>query len=257
MQSVFGCVGARRGEEGLELASTLNPDLVITDIMMPGMGGLEMTRRLKENFYTSHIPVIMLTSKVEMSDQIAGIETGAEAYITKPFHMEYLRAVTKNLLNQRTKVIARYTGNNDVKVEQIKVATRDEEFLGKVVHFIEENYEADFPVESVAAYCCLGRTVFYNKMKGLTGLSPLEFVRKVKLKIAYQLLEKGYNVSEAAYKTGFSDVKYFSRQYKAQFGVSPGSREGRRERGEERGEKGEERGERGEESREKREESKE
>jgi AraC-like DNA-binding protein len=166
----------------------------------------------------------MLTSKVDMRDQIEGIETGAEAYILKPFNMEYLNAVTANLLNQRLKVMAKYTGHNGVKVENIRIATKDEEFLRKVVQYIEENYENDFPIDSVAAFCCVGRTVFYNKIKGLTGSGPLDFVRNVKLKIARQLLEKGYKVSEAAYKTGFTDVKYFSRQYKAQFGVSPGKK---------------------------------
>jgi YesN/AraC family two-component response regulator len=189
--------------------------------MMPGMNGLEMTRILKDDFSTCHIPVIMLTSKVEMSDQIAGIETGAEAYIIKPFNMDYLKAVAGNLLNQRIKVIARYTSKKEPSVEPVRIASRDEEFLRKIVTYIEENYESDFSIDEIAASCCVGRTVFYNKVKGLTGLGPLEFVRKIKLKIAARLLENGYNVSEAAYKTGFSDVKYFSRQFKSLFGFSP------------------------------------
>ncbi len=189
--------------------------------MMPGMNGMEMTRSLKEDFNTSHIPVVMLTSRVDMSDQIAGIEMGAEAYILKPFNPEYLKAVTINLLNQRLKVMARITGNKSIDVEPVKVATRDEAFLRKIVLYIEENYENDLPMEVLAEHCCVGRTVFYNKVKGLTGLAPLEFVRSIKLKIAAQLLEKGYNVSEVAYRTGFSDVKYFSRQYKALFGIPP------------------------------------
>ncbi len=221
LKSLFTCLEAKNGEEGLHIARNMNPDLIITDIMMPGMNGMEMTRKLKEEFSTCHIPVIMLTSKVEMSDQIAGIETGAEAYIIKPFNMEYLKAVAGNLLHQRMKVIAHYTGRKDIGLESVKVATRDDEFLKKIIMFIEENYDIEFSMDTLAASCCVGRTVFYNKVKGLTGLGPLEFTRKVKLKIASQLLEKGYNVSEVAYKTGFSDVKYFSRQFKAQFGVSP------------------------------------
>ena len=221
LRSTYTCMGAKNGEQGLHIAQSMNPDLIITDIMMPGMDGLEMTRLLKGDFNTSHIPVVMLTSKVEMQDQIEGIGVGAEAYILKPFNMEYLKAVTLNLLNQRQKIINRFTGNNDIPVDQVKVASRDEEFLKKVVLFIEENYENDFSIDMLAESCCVGRTVFYNKIKGLTGLGPLEFVRKVKLKIAAQLLGKGYNVSEVAYKTGFSDVKYFSRQFKAQFGFPP------------------------------------
>ncbi len=221
LKSSYFCVGAKNGEEGLHIARKINPDLIITDIMMPGMNGLEMTRILKDDFTTCHIPLIMLTSKVEMSDQIAGIETGAEAYIIKPFNMEYLKAVAGNLLNQRIKVIARYTSKKEPVVEPVKMASRDDEFLKKIVSYIEENYESDFSIDEIAAFCCVGRTVFYNKVKGLTGLGPLEFARKIKLKIAARLLENGYNVSEAAFKTGFSDVKYFSRQFKSLFGFSP------------------------------------
>jgi signal transduction histidine kinase/ligand-binding sensor domain-containing protein/DNA-binding response OmpR family regulator len=220
LRSSYTCIGAKDGEEGLQIAKTMNPDIIITDIMMPGLDGMEMTRMLKEDFSTSHIPVVMLTSKTAMNDQIAGIETGAESYIVKPFQMDYLRAVTKNLLNQRAKVISSLLGKKHIGVA-VKVASRDEEFLKKIVQFVEDNYENDFSIDQLAEFCCVGRTVLYNKIKGLTGLGPLEFVRKVKLTIASQLLEKGYNVSEAAYKTGFSDVKYFSRQYKALFGFSP------------------------------------
>jgi len=221
LRATYNCIGAKNGEEGLHIARSINPDLIITDIMMPVMDGLDMTRILKEDFNTCHIPVVMLTSKVDLTDQIAGIETGAEAYILKPFNLEYLKAVTGNLLSQRSKIVARFTGNKEITVDQINVATRDEVFLKKTISYIEENYENDFQVDSLAEHCCVGRTVFYNKIKGLTGLAPLELVRKVKLKIASQLLEKGYNVSEVAYKIGFSDVKYFSRQYKAQFGHPP------------------------------------
>lgn len=221
LRSSFRCIGAKNGNEGLHLAKTMNPDIIITDIMMPGMDGIELTKLLKDDFDTCHIPVVMLTSKTAMADQIAGIETGAEAYIVKPFQMEYLKAVTRNLLNQRSKVMSGLLGRKGIEVGQVKVASRDEAFLNKVVQFVEENYENDFSIDKLAEYCCVGRTVFYNKIKGLTGLGPLELVRKVKLTIASQLLEKGYNVSEAAYKTGFSDVKYFSRQYKALFGYPP------------------------------------
>jgi signal transduction histidine kinase/ligand-binding sensor domain-containing protein/DNA-binding response OmpR family regulator len=221
LHSNFTCIGARNGEEGLHIAQKMNPDIIITDIMMPGMNGMEMTRQLKEDFNTCHIPVIMLTSKVGVSDQIAGIENGAEAYILKPFKVDYLKAVTRNLLNQRQKVIAHFTTIRDIGVEPLKVASRDEEFLRKVIQFIEDNYQNDFSIDNLAEHCCAGRTVFYNKIKGLTGFGPLEFVRKIKLKIASQLLEKGYNVSEVAYRTGFSDVKYFSKHFKAAYGFSP------------------------------------
>lgn len=206
---------------GIKFTKTGNPDIIITDIMMPDMDGMEMTRILKEDFSTSHIPVIMLTSKTDVKDQIAGIETGAEAYIVKPFNIEYLKTVAGNLINQRAKVLARFLGNKSLDSGSLKVNNKDAEILDKVVLYIEENYNIDFAIDDLAEYCNVSRTVFYNKIKGLTGLSPIEFTRKIKLKIAAELLKKGYNVSEAAYRTGFSDVKYFSRLFKEQFGFPP------------------------------------
>jgi len=221
LKSFFTTVGARNGEEGLHLAKTINPDIIITDIKMPGIDGMEMTRQLKEDFTTSHIPVIMLTSKSDLKDQIEGIETGAEAYIVKPFNMEYLKTVAANLLNQRAKVFSYYLTNKANDSKTLKISSKDGEFLQKLIKHVEENYTTDLSINGLAEHCNVSRTVLYNKIKGLTGSSPVEFVRKIKMNIAAKLLESGYNVSEASYKTGFLDVKYFSRLFKAQFGYSP------------------------------------
>ena len=221
LKSFFTTIGARNGEEGLHLAKTMNPDIIITDIRMPVIDGMEMTRHLKEDFVTSHIPVIMLTSKGDLKDQIEGIETGAEAYIVKPFNMDYLRTVATNLLNQRSKVLAWFLDNKAKDTKSLKISSRDGEFLKKTIKYIEEHYATDFQISILADHCNVSRTVFYNKIKGLTGFSPMEFIRRMKLDIASRLLDNGYNVSEAAYKTGFSDVKYFSKLFKTQFGHSP------------------------------------
>jgi signal transduction histidine kinase/ligand-binding sensor domain-containing protein/DNA-binding response OmpR family regulator len=221
LRSFFICVGAKNGSEGLQLAKSLNPDVIITDIMMPEMDGIEMTRLLKEDFTTSHIPVIILTSKSNLQDQIEGIDTGAEAYIVKPFSMEYLKTVAANFINQRANVIARFIDKKPDERYNSKVDSKDEEFLRNLISFINENYSKELTIDFLAGECNLSRTVFYNKIKGLTGTSPIEFVRKIKLRIAANLLEKGFNVSEAAFKTGFTDVKYFSRLFKNQFGYSP------------------------------------
>lgn len=221
LKSFFICIGAKNGSEGLQLARSLNPDAVITDIMMPGMDGMEMTRLLKEDFSTSHIPVIMLTSKSDMKDQIEGIETGAEAYIVKPFNMEYLKTVAVNLISQRGNVVARFIDKKPEAQYLHKVNSKDEEFLLHLISFIEENCSKELTINLLSAECNVSRTVFYNKIKGLTGSSPIEFVRKIKLRIAAELLKKGFNVSEVAFKTGFTDVKYFSRQFKNQFGYTP------------------------------------
>jgi YesN/AraC family two-component response regulator len=189
--------------------------------MMPEMDGMEMTRILKEDFGTSHIPVIMLTSKSDLRDQIEGIETGAEAYIVKPFSMEYLRTVASNLIYQRKNVIEWYVEKKKTKSELPKVNSKDKDFLMKLITYIEENQSKDLSIDDLAEYCNISRTVFYNKIKGLTGTSPIDFLRKIKFNTAIRLLENGYNVSEVAFKTGFTDVKYFSRLFKIQFGYPP------------------------------------
>jgi len=221
LKSHFSTISARNGEEGLHLARTMNPDIIITDIRMPGIDGMEMTKRLKDDFLTSHIPVIMLTAKGEVRDQIEGIETGAEAYITKPFNMEYLKSVAVNLLSQRAKVLAHLFNNTSNGNGSLKINSKDTEFLNTIIKCVEEKCPGELSIDILAEKCNVSRTVLYNKIKGLTGSSPVEFIRRLKMDIALKLLENGYNVSEAAYKTGFSDVKYFSRLFKLQFGYSP------------------------------------
>jgi len=221
LKSSFTCIGAKNGNEGLQLARTMNPDIIVTDIMMPGMDGKEMTRILKEDLDTSHIPVIMLTAKTDLKDQIEGIETGAETYIIKPFNIEYLKTVASNFISQRSKVLSWYLKNKPVDRSSLKINSRDEEVIKKIVTYIEENYKKNFSMDDLSEFSNFSRTVLYNKIKGLTGLSPIEFTRKIKLNIAADLLKKGYNVSEVAYNTGFTDPKYFSRLFKEQFGFPP------------------------------------
>ncbi|MCW3806356.1 two-component regulator propeller domain-containing protein [Plebeiibacterium marinum] len=217
----YNCLVANNGIEGLEIAERNNPDIIVTDIMMPQMDGTEMTKKLKENFSTCHIPVIMMTAKSDIQDKISGYETGAEAYITKPLNSSYLKAVIESLIKQRKLVISKFRDNKTVDPKTLKVNSKDEEFLQNLLKFVEENYSMDLSIEKVTEYCCVSRTVLYNKVKGLTGLSPLEFIRQIKLKIAHEFLVKGYPVADAAFKIGYTDVKYFSRQFKMMYGYPP------------------------------------
>ena len=212
---------ADNGEEGLKTAEKQNPDIIITDVMMPVMDGLEMTQKLKENFNTSHIPVVMLTAKADITDRISGLQTGADAYLQKPFNVKHLTVVAENLIEQRKRLISKFRDNKTIDPDTLKVNSKDEEFMNELVKYIQENYTEEFTIEQLVEHCCVSRTVFYNKVKGLTGMSPVEFVRQIKLKMAAQLLEKGYNVSEVSYQIGFNDVKYFSRQFKNLFGYPP------------------------------------
>jgi signal transduction histidine kinase/DNA-binding response OmpR family regulator/ligand-binding sensor domain-containing protein len=217
----FNSTRALSGEEGLEIVQTLHPDLIVTDVMMPGMNGMELTEHLKKDFGTSHVPIIMLTAKTDIEDQITGLQCGADAYLPKPFNTKLLQTVALNLIEQRKRIIAKFRDNKTIDPETLKVTSKDEEFLQALVSFIQNNYSNEFSIEELAEQLCVSRTVFYNKVKGLTGMSPVEFVRQIKLKIAAQLLDKGYNVSEVSFKIGFNDVKYFSKQFKNLFGYPP------------------------------------
>jgi len=218
----YQIVVAYNGKEGLEKASECHPDMIISDVMMPVIDGIEMTRTLKSNFDTCHIPVILLTAKTGIDDQIDGIEAGAEAYVLKPFNMGVLKSMVHNLLQQRKLLLKKFRDKQDVSISDLKFTSRDQEFMDNLVKYIEKNYgNPELTINHLAEFSCVSRTVFYNKVKTLTGISPVEFLRQIKLKIAAKMLENGYNVSEAALNIGFNDTRYFSRQFKELFGESP------------------------------------
>ncbi|SFE53781.1 hybrid sensor histidine kinase/response regulator [Thermophagus xiamenensis] len=217
----FQTVKASNGKGALDILNKTQPDIIITDVMMPGIDGMELTQTLKKDFATSHIPVIMLTAKTDIEDQISGLQCGADAYLPKPFNTKLLNTIALNLIEQRKRIISKFRDNKTIDPETLKVTSKDEEFLNDLVAYVQEHYSEEFTIEQLAQQLCVSRTVFYNKVKGLTGMSPVEFVRQLKLKIAAQLLEKGYNVSEVSFKVGFNDVKYFSRQFKNLFGYPP------------------------------------
>lgn len=214
---------ASDGQEGLEQVRKDHVDLIITDIMMPVMDGITFTRLVKEDFELSHIPIVMLTARSGINDQIDGLESGAEAYVLKPFNARYLHAVVAGLIRQRQLIFNSMAGKDQIRPGKIKITNKDEQFLDKVVNIIDENYDnPEFNVEKLAEQSAVGRTVFYNKVKGLTGLTPVEFLRQMRLKIAAQLLESSdYNISEIAYMTGFNDEKYFSRCFRSVYGKTP------------------------------------
>lgn len=219
----FSVVSASNGKEGLEIVRKELPDLIIADIMMPELDGLEMTRRIKEDFRTSHIPVILLTALSDIEEQIEGIKTGAEAYVLKPFHAVYLKELATTLIKQRAMIFQKVADKNILEPGDLKITSRDEEFIRKIISHIGENYSnPDFNVEKLVELSGCGRTVFYNKIKSFTGLSPVEFLRQMRLKIAAKyLLAPGYNVSEIAYLCGFNDEKYFRKCFRDLYGMTP------------------------------------
>ena len=217
---------AENGEEGLAKAIELQPDLVLSDIMMPKMNGIQLLDNLKNNIATSHIPVILLTAKSAVESQIEGLEYGADYYITKPFRQDFLEAAIRNLINKRKQILASLLDNKkpvQTGPGEVPITSRDEAFLQQIVAIIEEKMtDVDFNIDTVAETIAMGRTTFYRKFKGLTGLAPVEFVREMRLKRAKQLLDAGAgNISEIAYSVGFNNAKYFSTCFKAKYEITP------------------------------------
>lgn len=227
LSAFYKVIEAADGEEGLILAEKYLPELIISDVMMPGVDGIQMLDQLKNNKLTSHIPVILLTAKSSVENQIEGLRYGADFYITKPFNMRYLMVLIENFMKRRNQQLQSLTADDRkivcLKPDEILITSKDEEFIRQVIRIIEESMEdSEFNIDSVTESVGLGRTTFYKKLKSLTGLSPVEFVREMRLKRSRQLLDAGeYTISEIAYMTGFKSVGYFSTCFKEKFKLSP------------------------------------
>ncbi|WP_316739149.1 two-component regulator propeller domain-containing protein [Pedobacter aquatilis] len=232
---------AANGEEGLRIAIDKLPDIILSDVMMPVMDGIEMLDNLKSNVLTSHIPVVLLTARSSVEHQLEGIKYGADYYLTKPFNNDLLLACMESLIGQRQKLMQRFLSTNkslSIGPSQIIITDIDESFLLKVVDFLEERMgESDFNIENIAESMNMGRSTFYKKLKSLTTLNPVEFVTEIRLKRAQQYLESGtYTIAEIAYKVGFKNAKYFSTCFKEKYKISPSEYQ-RRHKGDLRSEK--------------------
>lgn len=223
----YQLVTAINGKEGLELAQKYMPNIIVSDIMMPVMDGIELCRAIKEDIRTSHIPVILLTAKDSIQDKEEGYESGADSYLTKPFSAKLLHSRIHNLLESRKKLgqlIAAHT--KEIKPEKsqesAELSRLDKEFLTKLTDIIEENLDADLDIPFMTIRMNMSHSTFYRKVKALTGISANEFIRKVRLKNSIKLLMTGtYNISEAAYMTGFNNVSYYRQCFKDEYGMSP------------------------------------
>jgi len=220
----YNIIKAYDGIEGLSLAQKHTPDLIISDIMMPKMNGIELCKEIKNDATTSHIPVILLTAKGTEEDEIIGLDTGADDYISKPFRIAILKARVNTILENRLKLYNYFHHqDNAVPINDINPEKeRELEFLNKVEAYIIDNcLTNDISVFELASELGFSRTTLYRKIKSLTGLSINAFVRSVKLNKSANLIAKGMNVSEAAYYTGFNDLKYFRECFKKLHGKNP------------------------------------
>ncbi len=214
---------AEDGLQGAMMAEEHNPDLIITDVMMPRMSGTEMCRRIKENLQTSHIPVILLTAWSTDEGRAEGYKVGADAYIAKPFDMDVLLARISNLLEKQEKRMHDFSHSASLDVRNIADSAPDEKFLKEIISLIEKNItDSDYTTDSLAADMAMSRMSLYRKMKALTGQTPSDFIRTVRLKAAAELLKSGQrNVSEVCYLTGFATPQNFTKHFKDMFGVVP------------------------------------
>ncbi len=225
----YHVIEADDGVEALEKIRTEMPDIIVTDLMMPRMDGIELIDKVRHDFSMSHLPIVMLTARHSPDDRVKAMEFGADGYITKPFSIELLLARIDNLLTQRNALFEKFSAQSahnkavELAVGDVVVTNRDEEFMKSVMAWLEENIEnSDLTIDRLASHLGLGRTTMYNKLKSLTGKSPVELIKEYRITKAQLLLRTGqFSVSEVAYKVGFSDPGYFSRCFREQYHISP------------------------------------
>ncbi len=219
----FRVLEAENGVLGLSAAIQHIPDLVITDLIMPGMDGLEMCGKLKEDEHTSHIPVIMLTAKTDLPDRMAGIGTGADAYLTKPFHIQEVLLVISKLIEQRKKLRERFSTNIKLEPRDIAITSADEKFLSRALAVIEDHLgDSTFDVNIFQKEMAMSRMQLFRKIKALTDQAPGDFIRIIRLKRAARLIEEGFgNIAQITYEVGFNNPSHFARSFKDLYGILP------------------------------------
>lgn len=213
----------RDGASGLSQAFGTIPDLVISDLMMPGLNGLELCGRLKSDERTSHIPVILLTARASSESRIEGLETGADDYLTKPFDMQELLVRAENLVKRQNLLREKYEKGYVLGDREFKVTPADERFITRIVSLAEEHMrDNQFDVNRLSDLAGLSRMQLFRKLKGLTGQSPSEFIRTLRLRKAAALIRGNFgNLSEITYEVGFNNPSYFGKSFRELYGMSP------------------------------------
>ena len=227
----FNVYTAHEGNEGLKKTYQYHPDIIITDLMMPGMNGMELLHSIRQDFSISHIPVIILTAKNTDEDKLAAIKEGANAYIAKPFSKSYLLARIEQLLEEQhifqrkmvvQNVLESGTVNSEDEYEQ-HLVKKDIKFVHDIHTIIENNLNTnDFNIDTIADTIGLSRSAFFKKLKSLTGFAPVDLVREIRLNKAAKLIENSdESISEIAYSVGFRDAGYFGKCFRKKYGMTP------------------------------------
>ena len=220
---IYQVLEAGDGKQGLALANKHIPDIIVSDVMMPEMDGLEFCRQIKSNEDTSHIPVILLTARGEHEHQVDGLETGADIYIAKPFSVKLLLLNMHNILASREAMRQRFSKQIHLEPQNLEISSYDEKFLKKVMAIIDAKMEEpEFGVTDLISDLGISKNVLYRKLSALTGFSPGDFLKSIRLKRASTLLAQGkFSIAEVTFSVGFNDPKYFGKEFKKQFGKSP------------------------------------
>lgn len=225
----YDVIQAPDGQQGLEAARRQMPDFIITDVMMPVMDGLTMVRHIRQATETSHIPIIVLSAKASLDDRIEGLKLGVDDYITKPFSAEYLKLRVHNIICQRMMLQQSYVDQirpddkRTYQLESPQIVDADNEMMKSLLACLEKRIDdPSLKIEELAGAVHLSRSVFYGKIKAMTGMTPVDFVRHIRMQRAQELIKKSeYPFSQIAYKVGFSDPKYFSKCFKKAMGITP------------------------------------
>jgi DNA-binding response OmpR family regulator len=223
LRDQFSVIEAVNGKEGWQKALGDHPDLVVADISMPEMNGIDLCKKIKHDPRTAHIPVILLTAFAGEQQQLKGLETGANDYMTKPFNFEILLSRVKNILDEQARLRKTFQKQVDVKPADIHMVSPDEQFVYQVMEVLEKNIaNAGFSVEDMSKAVFMSRVTLYKKLLAITGKTPVEFIRSFRLKRAAQLLEKSQlSIAEVAYEVGFNNPKSFSKYFKTEFNTAP------------------------------------
>ena len=222
--SEYKVVLAKNGKQALELAKESIPDIILSDVMMPEMNGIEFCRAVKQEYLTSHIPVILLSAKTAVDEKIEGVETGADAYVEKPFDADYLAAMVRNLLAQRKKLRQKFSGLSEDELKPGETGGSDQVFLQKVNEIVKDHIsDPAFGIDQLLLEVGMSRSQLYRKFKAISERNPSEYIRVLRLQYAIKLIRKNsYTISEVAFMSGFGNVSHFNTCFKRNFGVSPG-----------------------------------
>ena len=214
---------AYNGQIGIEMANELQPDIVISDLVMPIMNGIELCETLKRDIKTSHIPIILLTAQGDMNSQFEGVKSGADYFVPKPFNIKILNLTIKNIIESRNKFKNLFVSNKYEDAGDLTTNSKDKEFIEKLLKYVNDNIENDnLNIINIADEFSMSRSTFFRKVKIITGTTGKEFIDSVRLKRATKLLlESDLNISEIAYAIGHSNPQYFSKWFKSHYKMSP------------------------------------